>query len=298
MKKYLILLLFSIPLLLSLCGCATAPEPQGSVHVVLLGGQSNMAGAGNYDALSDLYKARIRAVSSRVLLSQNGEPAAPLAPLSSSYQLKKRGFSNCFGPEMFMALTLAEKNPEQEYLFIKTSQGGTALYGAWNPEWSAEKAAAVETQDFKKTLKLYSNHLAAIRENLARLDAQDKEYKIMGMAWMQGENDAAKEISASSYEANLTKLINGYRTELNVPDLPFVCGQINSNYGDYPDGPDRVRQAFMTVAGRVDHVAVIRTKPQPPWTDFPKHEDQVHYNAEGQKRLGTAMANALLELSN
>lgn len=267
------------------------------VQVILLGGQSNMSGNGNYDALSSADQTRIHKVAPRVFLSRDGEAAAPLAPLPSKYHLKNRGFLNCFGPEIFIGLTFAEHNPDQEYLLIKVSHGGTALYGAWNPTWSAATSQAVERGEQKQNLKLYSKHIHAIHEQLEELTRQGKAYEIIGMAWMQGENDAAKEISARSYEHNLKQLIKAYRTTFNLPNMPFVCGQINSRYGDFPDGPALVRQAFLDVAASDDHVAVIRTKPEPPWTDFPKHDDQVHYNTEGQQRLSTAMANSLIKLT-
>jgi hypothetical protein len=273
---------------------ATPLKAEQPVHVVLLGGQSNMEGAGNYNALSDKDQLRAEAIADRVLISRNGGDPEPLSFHLSEYQKDKRGFAECFGPELFIGITLAEQNPNQHYLLIKRAQGGTALYGAWNPEWTAEKADAVETKAFKKTLKLYSLHLAAIQENLAKLN----DYKIIGMAWMQGENDAAKEVSARSYEANLKKLVAGYRAEFMVPEMPFVCGQINSHYGNFSEGPEMVRQAFVAVAASDPNVATIKTKADAPWTDFPKHDDQVHYNHEGQKRLGTAMGKALLKLSN
>ncbi|MDF7824836.1 sialate O-acetylesterase [Pontiellaceae bacterium B12227] len=266
------------------------------IHIVFLAGQSNMAGSGSYMALSEADQARAMAASSRVWLSRKGGPALPLSYETSQYQLEKRGFAEIFGPELFIGITLAEANPEQEYLLIKYTQGGTALYGAWNPEWSAEKADAVETKAFKKTLKLYSLHHAAIHKELNRLKAEGREYRIVGMAWMQGENDAAQEISARSYEANLKKLIQGYRTEFQTLDMPFVAGQINSNYGAFPEGPAMVRKAFIDVDEADENTGVIQTNPHAPWTDYPKHDDQVHYNHEGLKRLGTDMGNVLLEL--
>jgi len=268
---------------------------QKQVQVVLLGGQSNMGGHGNYELLSKADKARIVSASKHVLVSSNGKTAIPLAPSYSKYELDKRGFAYNFGPEMFIGVTLAEANPDQEYLFIKFSHGGTSLYGAWNPEWNINKAKAVEEGDYKQHLQLYNMHIASIKEQLAKLKEQGKSYKIIGMIWMQGENDAANEVSARSYEKNLKKLISSYRTEFNEAQMPFVCGQINSRYGDFTDGPDIVRKAFLNVEASDKKVKVIRTKAQPPWTDYPKHEDQVHYNFQGQKKLGVAMANALLE---
>lgn len=266
------------------------------VQVVLFAGQSNMEGAGNYNDLDSAIKERIKIVSVRVMYSNGGETPKPLSYYFSQYQKDRRGFGECFGPELFVGLTLAEQNPDKDYLFIKEAHGGTALYGAWNPEWTQEKAKEVETGEFKQGLKLYSLHLSYIKDNLKRLTEAGKSYEIVGLFWMQGENDAAQEVSARSYEENLTKLINGYRTELSLKELPFVMGQINSSYGKFPQGPEMVRQAMIHVSESLKNVAVIKTSMDKSWSDFPKHTDNVHYNAEGQKRLGTAFALKLTEI--
>jgi len=268
------------------------------VQVILFGGQSNMEGAGNYNELDSLTKERIKKIAPKVLYSNDGKAPQPLSFYFSQYQKDRRGFGECFGPELLVGLTLAEMHPDQEYLFVKTSHGGTALYGAWNPEWTKEKSIEVESGEFKQGLKLYSNHLIAIKENLKRLTVAGKNYEIVGMFWMQGENDAAKEVSARNYELNLTKLVGAYRTDLDVKDLPFIMGQINSNYGKFKEGPEMVRQAMINVTEKMKNVAVIKTSMDKSWSDFPKHTDNVHYNTEGQKRLGVAFAMKLNEYIN
>lgn len=279
-----------------------APQAEKPVQIVLLGGQSNMAGCGNYNTLSDEDKTRIKAVAERVQITRSDNlattPPEPLSYFTSQYQFKNRGFAECFGPELFIGVTLAEQNPDREYLLIKTAVGGTTLYGCWNPDWSAEKVQAVEKKGYKWELKLYNQHHTQIQQALEKLHAQGRAYEIIGMAWMQGENDAAEEVSARAYETNLKKLINGYRQAFNVPEMPFVAGQINSHYGRFPGGPEMVRAAFLKVADADRRMSVIKTAFNAPWNDFPKHTDNVHYNTEGQKRLGTAMGQALLTLNN
>ncbi len=271
-------------------------EGTKDVIVMLLIGQSNMAGAGNYDALDATVKKRIEKISDRVSLSINGKPPIPLTYSFSKYQKKKRGFGNIFGPELFLGLTLAEKFPNQDFLFVKRSQGGTALYGAWNPEWTAEKAAAVEKKGFKQNLQLYNESLTQLNAQLTNLKKTGKTYKIKGIFWMQGENDAAKEIAARSYEVNLKKLISSYRTELKLPELAFVMGQINSSYGKFSDGPEMVRQAMVNVAKSDRNVGLIKSSMDRTWSDFPKHDDNVHYNHIGQMRLGKAFAKEWITL--
>ncbi len=279
-------------------GTISSQNKESIVQVVLLAGQSNMAGAGNYSALDQSVKDRVTKVQDRVLVSNSGRKPVPLSFFLSKGHKEKYGFEEAFGPELMVGVTLAEKNPNAHYLLIKTAQGGTALYGAWNPEWTAEKAIEVEAEGFKRDLKLYSNFVNDIKENLKNLDAQGKKYKIIGMAWMQGENDAAKEVSALSYEANLVKLITGIRTEFKVNEMPFVLGQINSHYGRFPAGPETVRNAQEHITQVLKNVAVIKTTANEPYDDFPKHSDKVHYNEFGQYRLGVAFAEALLQMKN
>lgn len=286
---------FTVALLAWMPACAQVPTPESEkpVHVILLAGQSNMAGAGNYGELDDATTTRIERAAQRVRLSVSGQIPGPLSFRIAQYHEQKYGFSKAFGPELFLGLTLAESHPTTEYLLVKTAQGGTALYGAWNPEWTAEKAQAVEKEGFKRELKLYELHLRHIRENLQRLQQNGTSYKIVGLLWMQGENDAAKEISARTYEANLRTLINTYRKDLNEPQLPFVIGQINSTYGRFAEGPEMVRDAMAHVAASEAHTELVATSTDRSWADFPKHSDNVHYNTEGQRRLGQAFALAL-----
>ncbi|GAA4237800.1 hypothetical protein GCM10022291_25790 [Postechiella marina] len=262
------------------------------VQVILLAGQSNMAGAGNYEDLDVATLKRINAVSNRVKFSFNGALPLPLS-YTKNKPSKKYNFKKRFGPEIFIGLTLAEKYPNKTFLLIKRSQGGTSLYGAWNPEWDAEKAKLLEKGSFKQNLKLYSLHMEDIKSNLKRLESQGKTYNISGLAWMQGENDAIHEASVKSYKNNLCKLIDAYRIDLNVSKLPMVLGQINSRYG-IEGGADRVRQAMVKFVNQDYYTSLIKTSKDTAWLDYPKHKDNVHYNTEGQKRLGLAFANRLI----
>ncbi|WP_282122101.1 sialate O-acetylesterase [Algibacter mikhailovii] len=264
------------------------------VQVVLMAGQSNMAGGGNYDNLDDETKGRVANVSNRVSLSFNGKPAKPLSYYNNKPS-EKYNFDKRFGPELLMGVTLAEANPNQEFLLIKRSQGGTALYGAWNPNWTSEKAKEVETKEFKQKLKLYELHVSDIKRNLEALKKQDKSYEIIGLAWMQGENDATLDIAAKQYKNNLKNLVSAYRSEFNVKDMPFVLGQINSRYG-VQGGAEMVREKMFQFAYQDYYSKLIETSTDSSWSDFPKHPDNVHYNAEGQKRLGVAFANAFFDI--
>lgn len=287
--------------ILFLSACASnknnLQEKKDLVQVVLLAGQSNMAGAGNYDELDESVKKRIENVSNRVSLVFNGKKISPLNWYKNK-PTEKYNFNKRFGPELLFGLELAEKYPHKEFLFIKRSQGGTALYGAWSPNWTSEKAKAVEKAK-KQNLQLFKMHLLDIKNSLSELNSKGKSYKILGFLWMQGENDAGKEISATTYKENLKQLIKSYRNEFNENSLPFVIGQINSNYGKFKNKGSKMVRTFMEEVANEDmHVSIVKTSMDKTWLDYPKHSDNVHYNSEGQKRLGIAFANKLIELIN
>ncbi len=87
--------------------------------------------------------------------------------------------------------------------------------GVLNSLWKNRKL--LKKGERKQNLKLYPNHVQAIKTNLAELESQDTPYEVIGTARMQGENDAAKEISAVSYGSNLKKLVAAYRIEFEFP---------------------------------------------------------------------------------
>jgi hypothetical protein len=294
MKVFKLLgLVFSMFLASTISAQKNKKDPKSETQVILMAGQSNMAGAGNYDELDDAIKKRIEKISNRVSLVFNGKVASPLSYYKNKPS-KKYTFTKRFGPELLLGLTLAEKNPTKKYVIIKRSQGGTALYGAWNPNWTEEKAKAVEAKK-KHNLKLFSMHLDDINTNLERLKTEGETYKITGFIWMQGENDATLKEAANNYAENLETLITKYRTIYNEKDLPFIFGQINSRYG-IKNGAKMVREQMEIASNKIEKSSLIKTSTDKSWSDFPKHTDNVHYNTEGQKRLGIAFAKELMKL--
>jgi hypothetical protein len=279
-------------ILVLLLGTSFSSLAQNPVNIILMAGQSNMAGAGHYGALSPSIIERINRIKSRVSISTNGEIPIPIGFTLSPHHLKKYGFAETFGPELFMALTLAEANPTQSYLFVKTASGGTSLYGAWNPNWTAEKAKASE-KPHKQKLKLFEQHIIQVNQQLEELTLKNTPYKILALGWLQGENDAAREMRAVNYQHNLEALFSAYRQNLNQPNLPIIVGQINSTYGNFTQGPALVRNAQKDVTLNDPNSYLVATSTNPKWMDYPKHPDNVHYNTAGQINLGKAFGNIL-----
>lgn len=284
--------------LMFLSGCASSVQKNSEeVHVILMAGQSNMAGAGNFDALDEISKKRLAKLSKQITIvskHQNIQKANKPFYVESAYHLKKYGFERTFGPELPMLLALTEQHPNQKYLVIKTAYGGTSLHGAWNSNWTLEKAQAAEKGKYKQGLKLYSEHITQIQNTLSYLEQQGTSYKIIGLGWLQGEADTGTALKADNYQQNLSNLIAAYRTELEQPKLKVVIAQINMASKKYLPGADKVRTAQSSVALADPNVNLIPTSLNPPWHDYPKHFDNVHYNTIGQTRFGNAFAKEFL----
>ena len=287
---------FCVGLILSNVACTNISDIKVDnatqvINVVLLAGQSNMEGAGNFDELPKDITNRIKAIENRVQYALRDEKSGPLTYKTSDYHKKKYGVYKTFGPEMLIGLTLAETYPKKRFLLLKTAYGGTSLYGAWNPYWTKANAIKAE-KGYKKDLPLFSIFNENIDKQLTLLENQKQPYKTIGMVWLQGENDASKEFSAKSYQQNLTDLIKKLRHKYNFK--PFVIGQINSTYGKFKQGPEIVRNAMQIIADEDANVSIINTSTNSNWLDYPKH-DNVHYNTKGQVKLGKEFATKLMK---
>lgn len=248
--------------------------------VFLLAGQSNMEGRADGGKLTIEDKARLEKAGQNVTLFYNRQPVTPLQlSTPKKYIQKKFGLEYNFGPEVFFGINLAEKYPDEEFIFIKRSQGGTSLYGCWNPNWTEEKAT--QMRELKKP-KLYFDFIAYAKEVLTNYDSS--EYEIAGMLWVQGESDSGTKNGkgtepSETYGENLRNLIAGVRKEFNKPDLPFMLFQV---------GGGKVVTGMKETAAGDEHVFLIpqsKDKNSPDY--YPKNPAPLgHYVTESMKRIG------------
>jgi hypothetical protein len=188
----------------------------------------------------------------------------------------------CFGPELFFGFELVKNHPKHDYLFIKRSQGGTSLYGAWNPNWSVKKASFFNEQDKPK---LYKDFINLVDAELAK--RHPDSYEIIGMLWVQGETDSNTSngpTAADTYQENLENLINSVRGHYNIPDLPFLILGVGSK---------KVQNAMVEVSNKLTNVSFIERSQDinmsnytPIYTHKWKDKPVGHYNYEGMKKIG------------
>jgi hypothetical protein len=249
------------------------------IKVFFLAGQSNMDGRARAYKLTDEDSARLKNAQKNVTLFYNHQKPVPLQPfVASDFLQKKFNAEKLFGPELFFGINMSEAYPEEQIILIKRSRGAMSLYGAWNPEWTIEKARMMKEDDDPK---MYSDFIHYADSILKTMDTS--QYEICGMLWVQGEADSNKKkhgtAPAEAYENNLRKLISGVRKEFDVPHLPFIMLQV---------GNGKVVEAMKNIAAADKYVSLI---PQEYDTNsvwyYERNPRPIgHYKYESMKKIG------------
>ena len=246
---------------------AHAEAADGKLKVFILAGQSNMAGQGQADELSEEFKQPLANVFVPVPRTGGLMPYKPQGRI---------------GPEASFAHELAKAWPGEKIVLVKLAIGGTSAL-AWSPEWTAEKAKLTGNE---RQQSLYKRLMEQVQQLLENQDAE-----VVGMLWAQGGRDAKYEAAAAEYAANLTAIITAVRKDLDRPKLPFIFART-------PDLPprgfphvDQVRAAQQQVAKQVPQTRLILTD------DLSQRGDDTHFDTVGQIEQGRRFAKAFFELT-
>lgn len=252
---------------------------ESKIKVFLLAGQSNMDGRANGNDLTDSDLKRLKEVAPRILFYYNHQAVIPLQLTKSSKGVEdKFNFTKVFGPELFFGIKLAEKYPNDKFIFIKRSIGGTSLYGCWNPNWTYEKASLINEENKPK---LYSDLIEYTKGILQSYKPED--YEIKGMLWVQGEHDSYVdrwgEEPAATYGQNLKNLIDRVRIDLEAPRMPFLMFQV---------GNGKVVEGMINTAKNNDTVFLIPQSNNTSSADFYEQYPPPlwHYTTESMKSIG------------
>jgi hypothetical protein len=245
--------------------------------VFLFAGQSNMEGRANAALLSPKDLERLSRAGKRVQLHYNRQPVTPLQLTTpAKYIQRKFTLEQSFGPELFFGILLSEAYQNDEFVFIKRSQGGTSLYGCWNPHWDANTATVM---DEANEPRLFSDFVDYGQGILGELDAS--EYEVCGMLWVQGEADSSSKrgpAPARAYGENLRNLIKESRKAFGT-EFPFLMFQVGN--GDVVKG-------MQGTAASVDRVVLIPQANKKSSADFYAKNARPlgHYTAASMKRIG------------
>lgn len=194
-----------------------------------------------------------------------GQPAhVTYLDTSGGGMSRKIGGKSKFGPEVALAHELAEAWPGRDIWIVKYCRGGTEIV-----EWT-EGGLFAEIKD-------------AVDEAGIPAGAT-----YGGFVWMQGEKDARLYGTASVYRNRLTQLLAKVRRLL--PEVPFIVGEISVPTDTFPYR-DMIRDAQRAVV-KADYSAA--------WVDtdsLTQLADDVHFDTDGQIRLGKRFAKAVIALT-
>ena len=260
--------------------------------VFLFAGQSNMDGRGNASKLTEedlnglsfaqkriqfYYKGSVQNTKNPLIMDGVLNVTDPWQFVKEKFRLKK-----CFGPELFFGINLSKAYPNQNFVFIKRSQGGTSLYGAWNPEWSIAKAKLINEENKPK---LFNDFIETADEQLSKLPPGS--YELAGMIWVQGESDSGNKYGAlpsETYGENIRKLIQKVRVHYNAPELPFLMLNVGSK---------KVVKGMKEAVKSLPNVTLVEKSNDPlndnytpTYTHFWNGKPACHYNYIGMKKIG------------
>lgn len=189
-----------------------ALNPTG-YDIVLLLGQSNMSGRGtvdttNYDQPSPL-------------VDQYGA-AGPLAGVVSAAvdplaHADRLALGNTLGPgTAFARWYITTMKQGRRLMLVPAAYGGTPLVSTAQLGWRRGVSG-----------NLYDQALQQTRSALGRAGSGSQ---IVAALWIQGEADGDASITGAAYQTDLDALITGLRTDLTLPNLPFIIGQMVPEY--------------------------------------------------------------------
>eukprot|EP01065_Artemidia_motanka_P000627 TRINITY_DN1028_c2_g2_i1.p1 TRINITY_DN1028_c2_g2~~TRINITY_DN1028_c2_g2_i1.p1 ORF type:complete len:682 (+),score=169.25 TRINITY_DN1028_c2_g2_i1:53-2098(+) len=131
--------------------------------------------------------------------------------------------------------------------------------------------------------------LYAVAVARARTSAEAVGGRVAGVLWHAGEADACTQSDAEKLGERLERMISNLRTDLDCPNLPFICGEIGDSF---LRGCQAMPDAYLH-AREVNRQ--LRKIGELPWTKCIRAPtthcgDRLHFDAPGMEEFGTKAA--------
>ena len=239
------------------------PTDHSRFHLFLLAGQSNMAGRGTVEAGDKTIHPRI------LSLNKNNQWMPAVDPL----HFDKPNVVGV-GPGKTFAIDYAAKHPDVTVGLIPCAAGGSPI-SSWKPGGYHN-----QTQNHP-----YDDALKRTRVAL-------KSGTLKGILWHQGESDA-NQAKSVLYEEKLHELIKRFRTDLELPNTPFIAGQMGQ-FSERPwsDSKKLVDFAHQLLSQKVANCGFAHS-------DGLSHRgDEVHFDSKAYRTLGHRYFTAFEAISN
>ncbi len=244
----------------------TIPYSSDKFDIYLLIGQSNMTGSGLVNEIE------LAEIPRTYLLNEQpgGGWDKAASPLNKYSSVKYQNDGN-LSPGNYFAKTMTQNNPDIGIGLVSNARSGSSI-----EQW-AKNAPIITVDGYPASNNLYT-------EAINRTTNAMKYGNLKGILWLQGEAN----INDTAYLSKLTTLINNFRTDFAIPDLPFVVSQIYN----YNHNADYINSVFQNLPATV------------PYTDYVSSDgtstvgDNVHFDAASQMVIGSRFAQKIIKLEN
>jgi len=288
------------------------PPEGGPVKVFILGGQSNMEGAGairgnaerngGKGSLEHLVKDPETADRFKHLVDSKGEWAVR-DDVWIWYFDRKGGLTvgygakdDRIGPELQFGHVVGDQY-EDQVLLIKIAWGGKSLAQDFRPPSSGGEVGPYYLELFQ--------HVRDVLGNLEKHfpDYDGRGYEIVGFAWHQGWNDRVNQAFNDEYEKNLANFIRDVRKELKIKGLPLVIAEtgMSGHEEKHPRALSlmRAQAAVAKYEEFQGNVAFVGTKDFYRAPEVSPSGQSYHWNsnAETYFLIGHGMGKAMVELA-
>lgn len=162
-----------------------------------------------------------------------------------------------------------------EIAAVKVALGGTSIRPLEGMDWSPQSAG-----------ELYALLLSTVAQAVSAIEAEGNTADIRGVLWMQGEAEYGSMANIIAFPANMADFIARIRSDLGIPDLPFVMGEVLHNPLK-PIHSDALRDAQHTVAAQNPNTFLVET------AGFEGRDGINHFAESGYFRLGDGYASFL-----
>jgi len=216
----------------------------------------------------------------RMLTVKRNPQESPVEQCEGKWQVpSKQNIANLSATAYFFAKHLKEKLNVPVGI-INSSWGGSSVEG-WLPKEIVQSYTDMDLnrsyaadENWKKPWIMYNGMLHPLRH-----------YTIKGFCWYQGEGSTER---FGSYEAKLTKMIQLWRNEWNLGDLPFLIVEIAPYNYDNGLNSAYLRTAQFNVAKKNNNVGIIGTN------DLVSEQELNIIHPAKKKEIGMRLANYAL----
>lgn len=199
------------------------------------------------------------------------------------------------------------KNPLNRYSSVTSNDGGLGLGTSFGKKISAktnrkvllvvnalggteiEQWAKDAPNIWRKGSKAYGKkqlYAEAVRRTKEGL----KYGKLKGVLWHQGEGNSGSG-KVGKYPSQLSELVKNLRKDLNVPNVPFIAGELSYLRGN-GTGSTNFNNMIRNIASFIPNSDWVSTEGL-----STIEEDQTHFNRESQLILGERYADKILKLT-